>query len=561
MTTDQQRDVDRARALAVERQFDPAWVATWPDARFVLRGGVFEEGAAGRVRAFVEKFLVFSTGEWAGQPFRLLKWQWRDLIGPLYGWRRSDGTRRYRRCSCWVPKKSGKTEIAAALALYHLIGDGEKTPRVGLAAVDRYQAAYCFDPAARMVRRGPLASRVDIVDSRKRMVCAGNDGVLEALSADGGQKEGLNLSALVTDELHAWQDDEFFYALKFAGIARRQPLVFSISTAGVRDEAGIGWREYQYAKGVQSGDLDDDATLPVIYEAAPEADWRAPATWRACNPSLGVTTREDEFAEAAAAAGTSPANEAAFRRYRLNIWTAQTTRWIDRPTWDASAGHTVSLADARGGRVCVGVDIASTRDLSAAAVLFACPHDPAAVDVVVRAWVPEDAVATSRNAALYQAWARSGALTIVPGAVTRYDVIAAELRALVAGLVVEGITLDALFQGLALAQLLADEGFAVSPCRMGFVSLGPLVNEAERLIVGGHLHHGGCPLLGWAIDTVELATDASGLRKPSRQSREKKIDPLMALLLGLDRWVRRPAAPERSIYETRDLLVIDLDDD
>jgi phage terminase large subunit-like protein len=279
------------------------------------------------------------------------------LIGPLYGWRRTDETRRFRRASVWVPKKSGKTELAAALSLYHLIADGESNPHAAIAAVDRYQSAICFDAAARMVRRSPsLAKKLEILDSRKRIVAPSIDGRLEALSADAQQKEGLNISFMISDELHAWRDRQFFDSLQYAGAARLQPLAVTIFTAGVRAEESVGWQEFVYSEGVLDGTIDDDAFHAVIYGADPEDDWTDPATWRKANPSLGVTVQEEELGEQCRAAQNSPLLESAFKRYRLNIWVSQVERAVDMRVWVASDVHPVNERDFEGATgVCAGL--------------------------------------------------------------------------------------------------------------------------------------------------------------------------------------------------------------
>jgi phage terminase large subunit-like protein len=264
MTREQQRDLKRAKAKAVGENFDPAFVRTPNDATAVLRGYRFEIAAAERVRTFLKTLCCLSTGRWTGQPFELMDWQWTDIVAPLYGWRRPDGTRRFRRASLWIPKKNGKTEVGAGLALYHLIGDKEKTPHIAIAAVDRYQSSIAYDAIARMVRHSPaLVSRLEVVDSRKRIVAPFCDGRLEALSADAGQKEGLNVSFLLRDELHAWRDNTLADALRYSGAARLQPLDMVISTAGVVEEGAVGLEEFRYCEGVRDGTIEDLGYLAV----------------------------------------------------------------------------------------------------------------------------------------------------------------------------------------------------------------------------------------------------------------------------------------------------------
>ena len=116
------------------------WIVTEADEKAVRDGCWFDIKSAERVRTFFQQFLRHSKGEWAGQPFELLDWQWREIIAPLFGWRRADGTRRYRRGYIEVPKKNGKSTLFSGLSLYLLAGDKEPGAEIYSAAVDREQA-------------------------------------------------------------------------------------------------------------------------------------------------------------------------------------------------------------------------------------------------------------------------------------------------------------------------------------------------------------------------------------------------------------------------------------
>jgi phage terminase large subunit-like protein len=543
MTRAQQTALAAAQQTAAARGWGDV-VRTYADALAVERGDVFDPAAADRVRRFLQELCCLSSGQWAGRPFVLQRWQWREIVRPLYGWRRADGTRRFRRASLWIPKKNGKTEIGAALALYHLVADQEPTPHVAIAAVDRYQSSIAFDAAARMVRASPaLAHRLDVVDSRKRIVAPFCDGRLEALSADGPSKEGLSVSFMLRDELHAWRDDVMAAALRYSGAARRQPLDLVISTAGVAEEGAVGLDEFRYAEGVRDGTIDDVAYLPVIYQAPRGADWRAPATWRAANPSIGVTVREEELAEQCAAAQASPSLESAFRRYRLNEWVAQTDRAIDLAVWDANDLHAVPAPSFAGQTVYGGLDLAAVSDMTALVWVMRCPHDPEAIDVLARFWLPRAALGTSRHAALYRRWAEQGHLTITDGTVTDYGHVQAAVVRDAETMTVESIGLDRLFQGLSMAVSLADAGLVVAPVGMGFASMGPLVSAFERVLLAKRVHHGGHPVLRWHAENLQVQTDAAGNRKPSRESADRKIDGMVALLMAIDRQLRAGPPP------------------
>jgi len=280
--------------------------------------------------------LSHTKGEWAGQSFNLRSWQ-RDVIEKLFGTLRDDGLRQYRTCYVEVPRKNGKTTLAAAIALYMLLLDDEPGAEVYSAAVDRDQASLVFNAAAQMVRNDPkLSARLQIIDSRRRIFDPVTGSVYVAIPAEAGGRHGYNASAVIYDEIHAAPNRELYDVLTTSTGARRQPLVFVITTAGY-DRTSICWELHTYAERVRDGIVDDPSFLPVLYAAPVEADWTDEAVWHECNPALGDFRSLDEMRIAATRAKEIPGQQNAFRRLYLCQWTEQADRWIDMATWDANA--------------------------------------------------------------------------------------------------------------------------------------------------------------------------------------------------------------------------------
>ena len=329
---------DLAQRLADARaQGWSDWIRSEADERAVLEGCVFDLPGAQRVRTFIEQFLRHSKGEWAGKPFQLLDWQWQNLIAPLFGWKRPDGTRRYRRGYIETPKKNGKSALFSGLSLYLLVGNGEAGAEIYSAAVDRDQASIVFNEAANMAESSPaLASRLSVIRSTKRIVYRRTKSFFRALSADVPAKEGLNAHAVLIDELHAQQSRDLWDTLRYAGASRRQPLHLSITTAGF-DKHSICWEQHAYAEQVLAGVIHDSSFFAYIAAASPGDDWTDLEVWKKANPSFGITVNADQFAEDCREAKESPAKENSFRRYRLNQWTEQDVRWLALDKWDACA--------------------------------------------------------------------------------------------------------------------------------------------------------------------------------------------------------------------------------
>src|SRR5215831_5309752 len=273
------------------------------DEAALAEGCTFHAASAERVRQFFRSFLRHSKGQWAGKPFELLDWQFTDIIAPLFGWKRADGSRRFRRAYIEVPKKNGKSTLASGIGLYLLVGDGEPGAEVYSVAADRYQANIVHGEAIRMVRASPgLSSRLELNRTTHNISFPKLSAWYRSLSSEANTKEGLNAHGLIIDELHAWKGRGLWDALRYAGRSRRQPLLFAITTAG-DDMDSICREQHDYAKGVLSGEILDTRFFAYIRRAAAIAegdreddDWADPAIWHKANPSLGVTIDPGEFA-------------------------------------------------------------------------------------------------------------------------------------------------------------------------------------------------------------------------------------------------------------------------
>ena len=265
--------------------------------------------------AFFEKVLRHSKGQNAGKPFTLLPWQ-HHVLRELFGRLNPDGTRQHRIGYIELPKKQGKSTTLAGIALYMTAFDSEPGAEVYGAACDREQAGIIYREAASMVRASPALSRhLEVIDSRKTIVHKASNSFYRVLSADAFRAEGLNIHALLFDELHAQRDRRLWDALRYGGAARRQPLLLSITTAGF-DRKSICWEQHALAERC----IADPSVVPeffgCIYAASPEDDWKDPATWHKANPSLGETITLESFAADAREAEQSPSKLNSFLRYR-----------------------------------------------------------------------------------------------------------------------------------------------------------------------------------------------------------------------------------------------------
>jgi len=287
--------------------------------KFKAADSVYDKSAADFAVAFIQS-LSHTKGTWAGKPFDLIDWQ-EQIVRDIFGILKPNGYRQFNTAYVEIPKKMGKSELAAAIALLLTCGDNEERAEVYGCAADRNQASIVFNVAADMVRMCPaLAKRVKILDSTKRLIYQPTGSIYQVLSADVSNKHGFNTHGVVFDELHTQPNRKLYDVMtKGSGDARMQPLYFLITTAG-DNQNSICWEVHQKALDIINGRKHDTTFYPVIYGAALEDDWSDPKVWKKANPSLGITVTMDKVKAAFESARQNPSEENSFRQLRLNQW-------------------------------------------------------------------------------------------------------------------------------------------------------------------------------------------------------------------------------------------------
>lgn len=502
-------------------------------------GAEVRETAAARAIRLINQ-LTHTKGPFAGQPFDLRPWQV-SILKRLFRTGR-DGRRVYRQCLLMLPRKNGKSELAAALAIYFLLFDGEIGAEVYSAAADKDQAALVFNVAAQMIRNDPeLLAQCEIIDSQKRIVHRKSGSFYRAISAEAYSKHGFNASVVIYDELHAAPSRELWDVLTTSQGARAQPLTLAISTAGY-DRHSILWELYSHARKVAEQPDLDPTFLPILYEAPADADWTNERVWRKANPALGDFRSLEEMRIAAARAKEIPAQENTFRRLYLNQWTEQASRWIAMPSWEACR-VSVPRVNLRGRRCYVGLDLSSTRDLTAAVAVF---PDEDGFDVLAQFFVPKENIRDRalRDRVPYDQWERDGYLVATPGNVVDYEYIRQTLKDWAAEFDVREIAFDPWNATDLVTRLQEQDGFTCVPMRQGFTSLSAPTKALEKAVLGKTLRHDGHPVLHWCVQNVSVETDATGNLKPSKKVSTERIDGVVALIMAIDRMERNQTKPK-----------------
>lgn len=547
--------------------------AEWDASRGLWVEGEFhydDRVADAAVRFFATR-LRLTEGEWAGRPFILEDWQEHDIVRPLFGWKRPDGSRRYRRCFVWVARKNGKTELAAGIALLMLMGDGEMGGQVFSIASEKEQASIVFNKATAMIAYSPeLSGHLDTLKSA--IYCPALNASFRPLSGKPQGKHGLNMSGLVGDEVHEWKSGDLYTFVHDSAASRRQPLEVMISTAGVKGSHGEEvWNECQ---SILSGEMEDPATLIVVYAAANDDDWTSEETWKKANPNWGKSVKPDIFREEFSRARQLPRLENDFRRYKLNQWTDQAVRWLPISAmddagrefgWDHCIGPTPwQELEARlaGLRCFGGLDLSATQDLSALSWWF--PIQPG-LDVPVwlpRFWKPADLIEGhgKRDKVPYARLVKEGALLTTPGNVIDHRAVRAQVMKDAATFNVAfynmkrephqgGLAIDRWDATETIVQL-DGEGLPVVPFGQGFVSMSGPSKELERLVLSNAFHHGGHPLLRRHAQAVAVETDAAGNIKPSKAKSTQRIDGIVSGVMALGISAQDIGPRKKSFWET-----------
>ena len=513
------------------------------------RGLKFDPAAGERVIAFVETFCRHHKGEWARKPLVLEEWQ-KTVLRILFGWKRADGTRRFRKAWIEIPRKNGKTELASALALYLLISDGEHGAEVYCTGTTREQAKIAWSGAVAMVKQHPDLMRF-VKPWRNTITCERMGSKLEPLSADYGTLDGLSPHGDIRDEVHAWKDEGLASVLDTATGARRQPMTVEITTAGTYDRESVGWRHHDYAVRVLEGTFDDDRQFAFIAAIDEGDDPWDPATWSKANPNLGVSLKADYIAEQAELAKRQPSFTNEFLRLHLNRWTQQVTRWLSMDRWAACPSDPINESLLEGRTCWGGLDLASKLDLTAFVLVF--PEDDGSITVLPRFWLPESTVdlALKQGRAHYAQWARDGWLKTTPGEVVDYEFIVAEIVELAQKYGLREIAFDPWNASGIATQLGEHHGIQMVETRQGVKTLSEPAKNLEALIVAKKVRHGGHPVLSWMVGNAVVRRDANGNIAPDKEKASDKIDGVVATIMALTR-VEKTDDP----YATRGFMTL-----
>ncbi|HEX3739433.1 MAG TPA: terminase TerL endonuclease subunit [Terriglobales bacterium] len=525
----------------------------------------FDPKAANYVIDFCQTFCIPPNDS---HPMRLYPAE-QAWLAILYGWKRTDGTRRFRRTLFLVAKKNGKSGVSAALALYHLVADGEQSARVYCAATTMKQARTVFKEAVLMRERHP--------DLKVAVQQAGNEPVialhipssgsrLSPMARSADTEDGAVVSAAICDEIHRWKSEELWTVLKLGGRTRKQPMMICISTAGASaGGTSVCWNEYEYCCKILDGHVVDDEIMPMLFTLDDDDDYKDEKLWVKSNPALGylfeIDTIRREFKETEG----KPTSLGEFKRFSLNIWSSESENpAIEIDKWDACtraplANHpdprrlrAESLKELAGKECYAALDLAPKNDTSSLVLLF-----PDQWRVIEYFWCPKDNVAArvKRDHVPYDTWSDQGFITLTPGNLTDVRFIAEQIAEINKQFDLKEIAYDDAWSS-ELVRMLEESGFPMQKFvafPQSHIRMNGPCQEFMRKVLRRDFTHDRNPVMRWQMASLRWNTQkATSFIKPSRDRKREKIDGPASLIMAL----ARATAPENIAKPKKSFWVV-----
>jgi phage terminase large subunit-like protein len=510
------------------------------------RGLHFDVEAAQHRIEFYPEFLRHSKGEWARHPMALAPWQ-KFKIGSVFGWKRKDGTRRFRYVYSELPRKNGKSTLLAGVGLDLLACDGEAGAEIYAAATKRDQARIIFDEAKRMVAASPELATM-IARFKLNLSIDATGSKFEPLSSDERTLDGLNPHCVLVDELHRHKNRALLDVMDTAVGSRRQPLIWIITTAGDDDPQSVYNAENDYAVKVLEGTLEDDNVFAFITTIDKDDRWDDPIAWAKANPNLGISVKLDDLERQAKKAAKTPSALVAFKRLRLNVRSAQFDRAFDMEEWNRNSRGPFDPDKLPRLTCWGGLDISSKIDISAFVRLYA-PDEDNILRVTCRFWMPADTLEdrADRDNVPYRRWVEEGWIEATPGNVIDHGTIRDAILADAKRCDLQGVAFDP-WNATQMSVELNEHGVNMHEFIQGTRSYTNPTKELRALVASYRIDHGDNPVLRWMASNLKVFTDRNLNEMPHKAQSVGRIDGIAALIMATGRWIDSSITPQPGIF-------------
>lgn len=512
----------------------------------------FEPKAAQHFFDFCEQELVQFEGVFAGTPLKLEPWQ-KFVFGNLFGWLkterlRGNSVRRFREAIIEIPKKQGKSILAAAISLYLIWWDNVPGAQVyGLARNRSHAEKLSYRSARSMVRKNPRLVKQFRINESAANIGIYNDeteSFFSPLTSKPESTDGLNVHGAINDETKDWDDFEIYNVIKDGTISMYNSMILNITTAGY-DQNSLGFERRKYLTQILSGVITDETTFGIIYtiDKGDELRWDDPIIWAKAMPNYNVSVFAESMQSKITACRNSPSQKNSFLTKHLNMWLSSEDGFITTERWD-KCGITEQvpvmeelesvLEPLKGRRAWGGLDMGTVSDFASCVFVVEPEADGEPWVSVPLFWIPLDTIQDRKNKELIYPWVQAGYIYATDGDITDFDFVESAILKACEILNVQELAYDR-YKLDQLIQNLQKEGIEVTPFGQGYVSMSPAVDELERIILTGELDHGCNPVLKWMNSNVVITKDPAGNRKFAKDKAQDKIDGIVALAMALAR--------------------------
>lgn len=518
----------------------------------------FDHAEAARHIGFIS-IMPLVDNEFANKLIIVQDWQ-AFLFANIYGWKKKNGTRKYKRVYLQIARKNSKTTTSAMLSIDNAVMDPKNGGQILFAATSLEQAQLCFSMAKRMAEamRTMYKSFDRICKTWVRSVeFTDTSTVLRAVSADPQGTEGMGAKMAVIDEVHVHKNSDLINSIQKGMVVHDSPLLIQITTAGYnKEEDAPAYQLYQYSKKILAGTLDDDGLFSMIWEVEETDDWNDPAVWGKANPNLGLSPKlENLLEEYQQAKNLGGAKEVDFKIKHLNMWVDSAVTWVSRERWCAAQlttwphelmfitqKFTTGPSDKELSGW-AGLDLASVHDFTSLCIEVVFKGMSF---VVWKFYLPENTVRTHPNEN-YRIWAREGHITVTPGNATDYNYVKKDIVDLYEIGAIRGVYYDR-FNSSQLVIDLHEEGVPMIKMGQGFTSMSSPIQDLERLILEGKIQHQNNPVATWMIGNVKLKYNENSDVKITKANSVGKVDGIVAMAMarkahmdGLNTFVEAPS--------------------
>lgn len=510
----------------------------------------FDKDEAEKACVFVQ-LLPHTKGQWARERklIELEPWQ-KFIFCSVFGWlKKKDGLRRFTEAYCEIPRKNGKSVIAAGVGIYMLCADGEYGAEVYCGATTEKQAWEVFRPVKLMLEKTPALTNAAGVEIMAKNISIPADGSrFEPLIGNPG--DGSSPSCALVDEYHEHDSPDLYETMITGMGAREQGLMFLITTAGF-NLAGPCYDKRRQAQQMLDGVMPNDELFAIIYTIDADDDWQDPNTLIKANPNFGVSVSEEFLLKQQRDAIRYPSRTNAFLTKHLNVWVSARTAWLNMADWHACGNPELTLDQMEGQECWLGVDLASKTDIASLGLLFRDRLESGRDrwTAFTRNYLPEGAIERAgNNRAAYESWQNAGHLVVTDGEEIDFDQIREEIKDLAAIFQINEIAYDP-WRATQLAHQLMKDGAEIVEYRNTVQNMSPPMREMEAAITGKRFIHSDDPLFTWMASNVTAKSDAKDNIYPRKERNENKIDGIIAILMALGRAMNADAPGDPSLSD------------